>query len=90
MAPHEALFGNLFGVRKSVRYHQRRRAFFEAIHTGIAALQLVAGSSADAHVPTYPIDLARQWVGHFIDIEVAGILENPKQARRPDLSPGGA
>ena len=48
MKPYDAFFGNLFGVRKSVRYHQRRRAFFEWIHTSTVALQIVAGSSAVA------------------------------------------
>ena len=50
MDPHEHFFGNLFGVRKSVRYHQRRRAFFEWIHTATVALEVVAGSSAVATV----------------------------------------
>ncbi|MDE0350237.1 MAG: hypothetical protein OXM56_11105 [Gammaproteobacteria bacterium] len=50
MAAYDEFFSNLFGVRLSVRYHQRRRAFFEGIHTVIATLQIVAGSSAFAAV----------------------------------------
>ena len=46
MTAHTAYFNDLFGVRKSVRYHQRRRAFFEWIHTSTSALQMIAGSSA--------------------------------------------
>lgn len=48
MTAYTAFFNDLFGVRKSVRYHQRRRSFFEWIHTSFAALQVVAGSSAVA------------------------------------------
>ena len=46
MNSYESMFGTLFGVRKSIRYHQRRRAFFEAVHTTAVALQVIAGSSA--------------------------------------------
>lgn len=48
MTAYTAYFNDLFGVRKSVRYHQRRRAFFEWIHTSTSALQIIAGSSAIA------------------------------------------
>ena len=50
MSGYETLYATLFGVRKSVRYHQRRRGFFESAHTAAAALQLIAGSSAVAAV----------------------------------------
>ena len=50
MSPYESMYGTLFGARKSVRYHQRRRAFFEGVHTTAVALQVVAGSSAVAAV----------------------------------------
>ena len=59
MKPYDAFFGNLFGVRKSVRYHQRRRAFFEWTHTSTAALQVVAGSSAVA-----------SWIGEKADLGI--------------------
>lgn len=41
-------YEDLFGARKSIRYHQRRRSFFENLHTIASALQVVAGSSAVA------------------------------------------
>lgn len=41
-------YEQLFGVRRSVRYHQRRRSYFESWHGCIAALQVVTGSSAVA------------------------------------------
>lgn len=50
MNPYESMYGTLFGVRKSVRYHQRRRVFFESAHTIATALQVIAGSSAVAAV----------------------------------------
>lgn len=40
--------GQLFGVRRSVRYHQRRRSYFESWHSCIAAAQVVSGFSAVA------------------------------------------
>ena len=50
MSPHESAYRVLFGARKSIRYHQRRRAFFEGMHAIAVALQVVAGSSAVAAV----------------------------------------
>ena len=50
MSPYESMYGTLFGVRKSIRYHQRRRAFLEGAHTIVVALQVIAGSSAVAAV----------------------------------------
>ena len=43
-------YQQLFGVRRSVRYHQRRQSYFEAWRTCIAALQVVFGSSAVAAI----------------------------------------
>lgn len=45
---YNAFYEQLFGVRRSVRYHQRRRSYFESWHGCIAALQVVSGSSAFA------------------------------------------
>lgn len=39
-------YQQLFGVRRSVRYHQRRRSYFESWHGCIATLQVISGSSA--------------------------------------------
>jgi hypothetical protein len=50
MSPYESMYGALFGARKSIRYHQRRRAFFEGAHTVAVTLQVIAGSSAVAAV----------------------------------------
>lgn len=41
-------YEQLFGVRRSVRYHQRRQSYFESWHGCIAAVQVVSGSSAIA------------------------------------------
>lgn len=41
-------YEELFGVRRSVRYQQRRRSYFESWHSYIAAVQVVSGSSAVA------------------------------------------
>lgn len=35
----------LFGVRRSIRYHNRRREFFETFNTSITALSLIASSA---------------------------------------------
>lgn len=41
----DAQYGLLFGVRRSIRYHDRRRAFFEQLHRLTSALTiLLAGS----------------------------------------------
>ena len=45
---YRGFYQQLFGVRRSVRYHQRRQSYFEAWHTCIAALQVIFGSSAVA------------------------------------------
>ena len=50
MSPYDSMYRTLFGARKSIRYHQRRRAFFEAAHTFAVALQVIAGSTAVAAV----------------------------------------
>lgn len=39
-------YDDLFGARKSIRYHQRRRSFFENLHAMAATLQVIAGASA--------------------------------------------
>lgn len=39
-------YRQLFGVRRSVRYHQRRRSYFESWHGCIATVQVISGSSA--------------------------------------------
>lgn len=48
MSTYAAFYHQLFGVRRSVRYHQRRRSYFETWHTCIAATQVVCGSSGVA------------------------------------------
>ena len=48
MSTYTAFYHQLFGVRRSVRYHQRRRSYLEAWHTCIAATQVVCGSSGVA------------------------------------------
>ena len=50
MSSYTVMYSTLFGVRKSIRYHQRRRAFFEAAHTVAVTIQVIAGSSAVASV----------------------------------------
>lgn len=39
-------YEDLFGARKSIRYHQRRRSFFENLHAVASTLQVIAGASA--------------------------------------------
>lgn len=46
--PFDSFYGNLFGVRKSVRYHQRRQAFHEWWNTVIIALAFASSASAMA------------------------------------------
>ena len=50
MDAYRRLQNNLFGVRRSIRYHERRRAFFEAVNTWILACQVVVSSSFGALV----------------------------------------
>lgn len=40
----------LFGIRRSVRYHVRRRRFFDRLHTGTNALGVLFGSAAIAAI----------------------------------------
>ena len=51
MNPYESMYGTLFGARRSVHYHHRRRAFFESTHTIATALQVICrvigGGSGD-------------------------------------------
>lgn len=44
--PYDSVYTTLFGVRRSVRYHQRRRSYFETINTTSVWLQVISGSSA--------------------------------------------
>lgn len=60
MTTYTAFYHQLFGVRRSVRYHQRRRSYFEGWHTCIAATQVVCGSSGVAAL--------------FADATVAGLF----------------
>lgn len=46
--PYDTFYANLFGVRKSVRYHQRRQAFHEWWNTVIIALSFACSASAMA------------------------------------------
>lgn len=46
--PYDSFYGNLFGVRKSVRYHRRRQAFHEWWNTVIIALAFACSASAMA------------------------------------------
>ena len=46
--PYDSFYGNLFGVRKSVRYHQRRQAFHEWWNTVIIALSFACSAAAMA------------------------------------------
>jgi hypothetical protein len=41
-------YGLLFDVRRSIRYHNRRRAFFDRLHTLSSAASLVFGSAVVA------------------------------------------
>ena len=43
--PYDSVYTTLFGVRRSVRYHQRRRSFFEAASALSVWLQVISGSS---------------------------------------------
>ena len=45
---YDSFYGTLFGVRKSVRYHQRRQAFHEWWNTVIIALSFACSASAMA------------------------------------------
>ena len=38
----------LFGVRRSVRYHDRRRGFYESFHTVVVFLSVIGGSATIA------------------------------------------
>jgi hypothetical protein len=42
------LYRELFSVRRSIRYHQRRLAFYERLNTIASAIQVIAGGAAFA------------------------------------------
>src|SRR5262245_48851087 len=44
----DELFRELFSVRRSIRYHQRRLAFYERLNTIVSAMQVIAGAAAFA------------------------------------------
>lgn len=68
--PHDSLHITMFGVRRSARYHERRRAFFEGVNTTILFLQVAAGSLA---VGTW-IKSAHSEVGLIALAGLAGLL----------------
>ena len=57
-APYDSFYSNLFGVRKSVRYHQRRQAFHDWWNSVIIALSFACSASAMAEWSTE----WRQWL----------------------------
>ncbi len=64
-------YGLLFGVRKSIRYHSRRRRFFERIELMSHFSSLVFGSAAVAVVlSTYPKEYAA-YAGAFVSVMAA-------------------
>lgn len=48
-----------FGIEKSMRYHQRRRAFYEWTHNGIMLLIFMLGSVAFS-------DVLQEWSRYFV------------------------
>ena len=48
----------LFGVRRSIRYHDRRRGFFEAFHTLVVFLALLGGS---ATIAAFTSEFTKLW-----------------------------
>ena len=48
----------LFGIRRSVRYHLRRRVFYEHLHAGVLFLALVFGS---ATIAAFGAELGKDW-----------------------------
>jgi len=51
----EELFSVLFPVEKSIRYHRRRRAFYDSWHRWLMLGVILAGSASVADViPSYP------------------------------------
>lgn len=47
-----------FEIEKSMRYHQRRRGFYESMHKSVMFAVILAGSSAIAGAPTLSAALA--------------------------------
>ena len=54
----ESYYGLLFGVRRSARYHARRRAFFERLHGAVIFLAVISGS---ATFTAFATDLGKEW-----------------------------
>ena len=52
----DQLDGLLFDVRRSVRYHSRRRCFFERLHKFTAAVNVISGSTTFVGlIQSYPV-----------------------------------
>ena len=75
MTPYRRLQNNLFGIRRSARYHERRRAFFEAVNTWILASQVTVSSSFGALVLLNSEEGPRTYsdVGVFV-VALVGLL----------------
>ena len=76
MADHyRQLQNNLFGVRRSIRYHERRRSFFESVNTWILASQVTVSSSFGALLLLQGNDGSRSYsdLGVFV-VALVGLL----------------
>lgn len=52
----DQLHGLLFDIRRSVRYHSRRRSFFERLHKFTAAVNVISGSATFVGlIQAYPV-----------------------------------
>lgn len=63
----DSLYTELFRVRRSARYHERRRSYFEGVNTAILGIQIAASSFA-------LVSMLKTWLDAEAVVYLAGVV----------------
>src|SRR5438552_12445644 len=72
----------LFGVRRSIRYHNRRRRFFDGFDKFVKVLSVVCGSAAFAGATAHHSVIIMMFAGLVAVFSAINLVVGPAQAAR--------
>lgn len=72
----------LFGVRRSIRYHSRRRSFFDHLSKTAAVLSAISGSATIIAILSPHPKVAMSFAGAVAVISAINLVVSPAQAAR--------
>jgi hypothetical protein len=72
----------LFGVRRSIRYHNRRRRFFDGFDKFVKVLSVVGGSAAFAAATAHHSRIIMVFTGLVAAFSAVNLVVGPAQAAR--------